>query len=162
MTVGVVVERRRIDSPWQDYAWRPVAVIPGAPPAESWRLLREEGDRCHFHAATLSLELFARETEGYRVNLGQPEPQVFVVLRPGEDEEEHEVEPFLVTACPYEAQDYEDSGEEIVEGVPMPDAMIEWARAFVEAHHVDVPFKKRKRKPYDPRKGGFPRGVGDG
>jgi len=162
MAAGVVLERRRIDNPWQDYAWRAVAVIPGAPPVDEWRLLRDEGERSYFHAATLDLELYARETDGYRVNLGQPAPQVFVVLRPGEDDDANEVEPFLVTACPYEGQDYEDSGEEIVDGVPMPDDMAAWVRAFIAKHHVEVPFRKRKRKPYDPRKGGFAGGAADG
>lgn len=29
LSVGVVVERRKIDNPWQDYRWTPVDVIPG-------------------------------------------------------------------------------------------------------------------------------------
>ncbi len=33
---------------------------------------------------------------------------------------------------------------------------------FVDGHHVDVPFKKRKREPYDPRRGGFARNPGRG
>ena len=30
MPLGVVVEWRRIDHPWKDHDWRPVAVIAGA------------------------------------------------------------------------------------------------------------------------------------
>lgn len=26
--VGVVVERRKLDSPWADHAWTPIAVLP--------------------------------------------------------------------------------------------------------------------------------------
>jgi len=77
---------------------------------------------------------------------------VFVVLRadgPGD-----RPEPFLVTACPFEAEDYEVNGEDRVDAVPMPDAVAGLLGAFVTEHHVDQPFVKRKRKPHDPRKGG--------
>ncbi len=124
LQLGIVLERRRLDNPWQDFDWRPVAVIPGAPacdPEGAWRGLGEGEDWIRYHGGTLSLELFRSETEGYKVNLSNDPPRVFVVLRSGEDAEgAHDVVPFLVTACPYEAQDYLDSGEDIIEGVPMP------------------------------------------
>ncbi len=34
MRVGIVVERREIESCWADFTWEPVAVIPGAAPLE--------------------------------------------------------------------------------------------------------------------------------
>ena len=100
-----------------------------------------------YHCGTLPLELFRRETEGYKVNLTQEPPQIFVLLR-GEDEAEsrHEFLPFLVTASPYEAQDYLDSGEEIVEAVAMPPDLVAFVQAFVDEHHVDEVFHKRKRQ----------------
>ena len=36
MPVGVVVEWREVDHPWQDHEWVPVAVIPGAGAIEEW------------------------------------------------------------------------------------------------------------------------------
>lgn len=51
----------------------------------------------------------------------------------------------LVTVSPYEAQDYADSGEEIIEKVPMPPALRVWLQDFVDANHHEEPFKKRKR-----------------
>ncbi|MCP5366167.1 MAG: DUF3305 domain-containing protein [Hyphomicrobiales bacterium] len=154
MPMGVVIERRRIDNPWQDHAWMPVAVIPGAGPVADWVALAEGADWVHFHAATLDLELFRGETEGYRYNLSQPRPTVFVVLRRGEEADEPDVVPFLVTACPYEAEGYLESGDEIVEGVTMPDQVVAWVQDFVDRHHVDVPFKKRKNRRLDPRSDG--------
>ncbi len=176
VSVGVVVERRKIDNPWQDYAWRAVAVIPGAPaqaPEDDWPVLEAGEERQLFHAGTLPLELFRKETEGYKVNLSQTPPRLFVVLRQNEDPDvPHDFLPFLVTACPYEAQDYLDSGEEIVDAVALPAELVGFIEAFCHQHHVDVPFKKRKRKPHDPRKEGFdgpppgagrpPRGQGSG
>ena len=60
MPVGIVVERRETDHPWQDHAWLPVAVIPGAPPADAdgeWRRLDAGEGWVHYHAATLEVEL---------------------------------------------------------------------------------------------------------
>ena len=153
LPLGIVLERRAVDNPWIDHNWRTLAVIPGARPLSplaDWTPLGEEGDRAQFHAGTLNLQLFPKETEGYKVNLSQDPPRLYVVLR---NEEEglcdHEVLPFLVTACPYEAQDYLDSGEEQVDVVPMPDGVIAFIQDYVGRHHVEEPFHKRKRKRAD-------------
>ena len=161
LPLGVVLERRRSDNPWVDHSWCPVAVLPGAPardPKGDWPVLREGDGWARYHAGTLPLELFPRETEGYKVNLAQEPPRVFVVLRGAEDAEcAHEVVPFHVTVCPYEAQDYLDSGEEIVEGVAMPPDVVAFVQAYVDRHHVDEPFYKRKRKPHAADRAGFGR-----
>jgi hypothetical protein len=144
--LGVVVERRRSGSPWQEWSWRPASVFAGAPPLGSeWRELVRGEDWTHYHAATLPLELHRTETEAYQVNLAQRPPRVFVVLRPATGSSAHAYRPLLVTASPEEAEGYLGSGDEIVEGVAMPEPVIAWLRAFVERHHVEQPFIKRKR-----------------
>jgi hypothetical protein len=152
LPLGVVVERRRVESRWKDHDWRPIAVFAGAPPRDpkgEWIELRRDEGWVQFHAGTLPLELFRRETEGYRLNLSQEPPRLFVVMRSGEDADSpHEAVPFLVTACPYEAQDYLDSGEELVEAVAMPPDVVAFVQSYVDAHHVDEPFHKRKRRPH--------------
>ncbi|MCW5698909.1 MAG: DUF3305 domain-containing protein [Rhodospirillales bacterium] len=145
MRLGIVVERRDSSHTWGAPQWRPIAVMPGVGPDAPPRCLREGAGWSHWLAGSLELELFRRETEGYRLNLFSNSPQVFVVVRPAEDSDG--VEPFLATACPYEAQDYMDSGEETVEGVAMPEAVTAWVQAFVDRHHQDEPFVKRKQKP---------------
>ena len=45
---------------------------------------------------------------------------------------------------------------EIVELVPMPVEIADWVSRFVEQHHVDEPFKKRKLKPHTGRSAGGP------
>jgi hypothetical protein len=166
LPLGVVLERRRIDNPWTEYSWRPVAVIAGALPRDPLgeRILLDQGDDwAHFHSGTLPLELFRRETEGYRLNLSQDPPRLFVVLRTEEEgESAHDVVPFLVTACPYEAQDYLDSGDEIVEAVAMPPELIAFVQSYIDRHHVDEPFKKRKRKRHDSEGEAFSRRPGAG
>ncbi len=160
LPLGVVVERREIDHPWQDHAWRPVSVIAGAGPVSDWKEIGAGQRWTRYHAATLPLELHRRETEAYRTNLSNDPPLIYVVLTEPDDGE-RDVEPFLVTASPYEAQDYLDSGEDVVEGVPMPDGVIAWVQDFIDKHHVDEPFKKRKRKRYDPNDVAFGRRPGD-
>ena len=151
MPLGVVIERRPLDHPWQKWRWSAVAVVPGAAPVEEWRELERQGEAVRWHAATLSLELHRKETEGYRANLEASAPGVYVVLRTvAGAPAERAVRPFKVTASAYEAQDHLDSGEDLVERVALPPALRGWIEAFIARHHVDEPFRKRKRQRYDP------------
>ena len=161
MRVGIVIERRKIDNRWTDYTWEPISVIPGAAPLKDpheWLPLRSGEGWEHFLIGSLEIELFRRETEGYRANLSNVTPYVYVVLAKGTEADEPEILPFLATVCPYEAESYTEGDEEIVEGVPMPDEVGAWLQQFVDRHHIEEPFKKRKnKKAYDPSKGDFSR-----
>ena len=42
--VGVVIERRKSKSPWADFIWRPVAVLPGLPDAAPWTALDNDAE----------------------------------------------------------------------------------------------------------------------
>jgi hypothetical protein len=155
MPLGVVVERRKSTSRWQDWIWRPVSVILGAPPVgPEWRELLRGETWTQYHAANLSLELHRAETEAYLLNLAQQPPRIYVVLRPATEGAAHPYRPLLITASPVEAEGYLASGDEIVEGVPMPAAVIAWLRDFVDRHHVERPFVKRKRGADDNRRAG--------
>ncbi len=147
MTVpmGVVVRRRPGVSRWAKWHWQAVAVLPGAAPAD-WAELRSEENVTDFHAATVDMELHRAETEAYRVAISNEPASVWVILRPCEDpNSSREYTVHAVTASPFEAQDYLDSGEEIVEAVPMPPGIVALIRDFVNHHHRDEPFKKRRR-----------------
>lgn len=156
LPLGIVIERREINHRWQKYAWRAVAVLPGAAemnPLDPWKeLAKGEQDGAawvQYHAGTLKLNLFRKETEGYRVNLSQQPPRVFIVLRDGaENESDHDILPVAATVCPYEAQDYLDSGNDLVEVVTMPPGLAAFVQDYVDRHHKDEPFKKRKRRPH--------------
>ena len=149
LNVGIVIERRDEDNKWIDHSWHVVDAIAGAPAVDAWLEL-DRGERSvRYHAATLPIEIFGGETEGYKVNLSLDPPVIFVVIdTEGMDDGEAPIEICHATVCPYEAQDYLDASENIVETVPMPPAVSAWLAAFVEAHHVDKPFKKRKREPH--------------
>lgn len=158
MSVGVVVERRALDNPWQDHEWVPVDVIPGAGSVGEWQELARGEGWVRYLIGSAPLELHRKDTESYKVNLSNEPPQVFVLLRAEDDPDaDHEIKLFLVTASPYDAQDYLDTEDDRMLGVPMPDAIIAWVQDFIDRHHVDEPFHKRKRKRYDPDKVGFGR-----
>ena len=146
LKLGIMLERRDCDHPWLDHEWRFIGVIPGAQDIDGLKVLRSAPGAIQYHAATLELELHRAEAEAYQYNLTSPEPSLFVVLR--EDDEEESGAPIvaeLVTASPYEAQDYLDSSEELVERILIPENIKAWITEFVEAHYKEEPFKKRKR-----------------
>ncbi|MEP3297997.1 MAG: DUF3305 domain-containing protein [Pseudoruegeria sp.] len=147
MPVGIVLRRRAGVTRWSAWSWKAVDVLPGAGDAD-WRVLRQEEDVIDFHAATPVVELHGAETEAYLHGLAAKVPAIYVVLRESENAE-HPLEVLLATVSPYEAQDYADSGEELIEKIAMPAAIIAWVQDFVEAHHRDEVFKKRKRDKKD-------------
>lgn len=142
MPLGIVIRRVPGVTRWARHVWKAVAVLPGAGKAD-WKELRRDEDAVEYHAATLPLELFRTDTEAYLHGLSAKVPAIYVVMRPSEND--HPLEVTLVTASPYEAQDYADTGEELVEKVPMPDGLIAWIRDYVELHHEDEVFIKRRR-----------------
>lgn len=140
--LGIVIRRVPGVTRWATYVWKAIAVLPGAGSAD-WKEMRRDGDAVEYHAATLPLELFRTDTEAYLHGLSAKVPAIYVVMRPSESDQPLDM--VLVTASPYEAQDYTDTGEELVEKVPMPDGLIAWIREFIELHHEDEVFVKRRR-----------------
>jgi hypothetical protein len=145
--LGVVFERRRIAHPWQEWQWKPIAVIPGAPAVTRANLLREGDSWAWYHLATLDLELFADETQDYLLNLSQQPPRIYVLWRSEAGMPDGMPEPFRVTVCHTETQDYLDGGDVAADGVAMPEPVLSLLRRYVQAYHVDVLFKKRQRTP---------------
>ena len=143
MPLGVVLRRTPGVTRWAAWAWKAVAVLPGAAPAD-WRVLREEGGVTEYHAATLPLSLHGAETEAYLHGLQAQVPSIYVVMRQKGGAGDP-LDVVLVTASPYEAQDYCDSGEEIVERVAMPPGLVAWVQEFVDRFHEEEVFVKRRR-----------------
>jgi len=142
LELGIVVERRRLDNPWRDHEWRAVAAIVGGPETEEWRLLDQGPDHARYYAGRLSLELYRKDTDGYRLNLSQPEPKLYVALRPDSGDRP---QLFKVTASPHDAEVYEVDGERLIDAVPMPQDLQALLAGFVAEHHVEQPFHKRQR-----------------
>ncbi|MBW4710056.1 DUF3305 domain-containing protein [Roseobacter sp. YSTF-M11] len=146
LRLGVVLRRMPGATAWAKWVWKASSVLPGAPDA-SWKVLREEGDTTEYHAKTLDLWLYVSDAEAYAHELQARAPSVYVVMREpaAEDEGDAPLSILHVTVSPYEAQDYSDSGEEIIERVPMSPALLAWVTSFVDAHYVEEPFVKRRR-----------------
>lgn len=147
MPIGVVLRRSPGVTQWAEWAWRAVSVIPGAPAAE-WHLLRRDGDISEYHAATRTLTLWRTDTEAYLTALADNPPSVYVIMR-ALPTPARPLDVILVTASPFEAQDYCDSAEEIVEKVAISAGLIAWIRDFIDAHHTETPFVKRRRDKLD-------------
>jgi hypothetical protein len=148
MPVGIVMERRRIDHPWQAYSWHVVSLLPGTTESSGWRILHDRHGSVRYHAATLNIELYPSDTGGYRHNLSQRVPCIYILLRPCADAADGRLQPVVATASSHDATDYLDSSENLVEGVPMPEAIVAWIGDYVARYHREVPFEKRKRKPH--------------
>jgi len=146
--VGVVVERRKGSSPWVDEVWTPVAVLAGVPDTPDWTRLSEEEERATFYAGTAEVELYRTETGQYGENLLGRAPSLWVMLCASGGEPPYRV--FAVTADPSEGEAFTQSGDAVVEAVPMPAAIQEMVAAFVAEHHVDRTFTKRVRDRANP------------
>jgi hypothetical protein len=146
--VGIVVERRKAQSRWIDYVWRPVTALAGIPGTEPWTVLKEEQDAISFYAGGTEIELFRADAAYYQDNLATGEPLLWVVLRPSKGELPYEL--FKVTADPHEGESLTESGADLVETVAMPDVIAAEVARFVARYYVARPFIKRERKRADP------------
>jgi hypothetical protein len=146
--VGVVVERRKAMSEWIDFVWQPVGVLPGRPDTAPWTVLSTSEDRATYYAGAAEVTLYRTETGYYRDNLASATPSLWVALRPTGVEPPYDI--VAVTADPAEGESFTQTGDDLVEAVPMPQPVREIVAAFVAEHHVERPFVKRKRDRADP------------
>src|SRR6202171_5798854 len=117
IAVGVVVERRRAESVWVDFLWRPVSVFAGNPSAAPWTPLAAEAETTLFFAGEAVIELHRTETINYRDNLASGAPALWVALQPVASERPYEI--LAVTADPAEGEALTDAGNNLVEGLAM-------------------------------------------
>src|SRR5690606_9136757 len=149
--VTVIIEKRRIAHPWQEWAWRPAAVLVGETGAPAGAELERSGDTIRYAGGVHALTLHRSECAAYTLNL-ELKRVLYVVLRP---QEEGPPRVHLVTASPYEAEAHTISGEEIVEEVRLDPELAAWIAAFVERQPPEKPFVKRQREYHDPEEARF-------
>ena len=159
--VSVIQRRRPGVTRWAAVSWGVAGIVPGGVAFPTGDILRQDGEVVDVHGGTASLTLWRTDTEAYLTALNGRPPSVFVILRrrPGSPLETRP-ELLSVTASAYEAQDHSDNGEDIVEKVAMEAGLEAWVREFVDRHHEEEPFRKRRRVPHaDPVQegGGDPR-----
>jgi hypothetical protein len=144
--VGVIVERRKAQSPWADDLYRPVSVLHGVPAAAPGTQISSEEDVITFYAGDAVIELHRTDTTGYRDNLASGSPLLWVVLRSNQSG----LDLHLVTADPAEGEALTGSGNDLVESVPMPPSIRQIVEQFIAEHHVEQPFYKRERSKSGP------------
>ena len=146
--VGVVAERRKSGSPWIDYVWRGVAVLPDELDMEPWTPLREDEATTLFYAGRATIDLYRSETARYRENLASGNPSIWIVLSPSEGPCPYSVA--AATADPAEGEAFTEAGANLVEAVQMPEIVRETIENFLAEHHVEQEFVKRERRRADP------------
>jgi hypothetical protein len=146
--VGIVVERSKAVTRWDDYLWKPVAALPGEPATAPWTQLSGDDTRASFYAGTAEVELYRSETTNYRDNLTSLAPSLWVVLRRADATPPYQL--YLVTADPAEGEAMTQAGNDIVEPVPMPPSVHDAIAAFIAEHHVERVVIKRQRERANP------------
>jgi hypothetical protein len=146
--VGVIVERSKSANKWADFYWRAVSVLSGRPLTQPWTQLSDDGERTTFYAGTAEIELYRTEATYYRSNLESGAPALWVALRPADGDPPFTVS--VVTADPAEGESLTETGTDLVEQLPMPEAVRQVVAAFVAEHYAEQPFVKRKRDRANP------------
>ncbi len=93
------------------------------------------------------LQLHSGDTGNYRDNLIAARPSVWVAVQGVENPIKTKV--VLVTVDPYEGEALATDPALTVEAVAMPADLRARLADFVAKHHVEIPFKKRKRQNVD-------------
>lgn len=153
VVVGLVVERRQLESEWSafngtPYAWRPVAIFPVAPDVAPWTPLGGDGKTSMFYVGPQSIRLFSTDTANYRSNLESAQALLWVALR--ETGTKPPIEVATVTADPAEGEALTEAGTDTVETIAMPNEVAAEIAAFIVANHVERPIIKRRRGQAEP------------
>ena len=146
--VGVVVERCKAESPWVDFIWRGVGVLPDEAEVKPWTILREQDGATVYYAGNATVDLYRSETARYQENITSGTPGIWIVLSPSEGAWPYAVA--AVTADPAEGEAFTEAGANLVEAVPMPEVLREAIELFIAEHHVEREFFKRERRRADP------------
>lgn len=147
LRVAVLAIRRPPVTKWGTGELRPYAVLAHEPEAAPNTLLSTENGVETWYMGGRDLVLYSGDTAHHRDNLTSGRPALWVAMR-GQDPASAVI--VDVTADPYEGEGYASDLDLKVEAVGMPDRVRDAVAAFIDAHHVDIPFKKRKRQPVDP------------
>ena len=169
IAVKIIFEKKLLNNKWQSHEWEIHDLVlmdmksgNGYPPINNVEILplrnfdeeRRKSNLKNYFFAEASIDLHRAEAEAYAENLQSSDPAIYIVLREGfyDDEieesfEDDDIDVHLaeVSLSPYNIQDYEDSGEDIIKKVPLDGPISELLEKFVEQHFKPEEFIKRKR-----------------
>ncbi len=145
LTVGVFALLRPPATRWGTAMLVPSAVVWPAPDLPAPAAVGAQGGAALWHLGAHGLTLHSGDTGHMRDNLAGARPSVWVALAQAGDPASVAVR--LVTVDPYEGGGLADDEALVVEATPLPPAIAAEMTAFIAAHHVEVPFEKRRRSP---------------
>jgi hypothetical protein len=141
--VSVIADRKKAESRWIDFIWVPKAVMTGLPETAPMTSIATGTEGESFFVGATNIVLASTETANYRDNLLTGSPKLWVVLRASDYDTS--VELVTVTADPAEGEAHTEAGSNIVDALPMPAEIAASLAAFVDEHHVEREFFKRRR-----------------
>jgi hypothetical protein len=147
LRLGVLVQRRPPVTRWSTGELRPFAVLAIEPQTPPHTQIGTENGVETWYLGGFGLSLWSGDTAHYRDNLNSGAPALWVALR-GADPKTAQI--VSVSADPNEGEGLASDLDLVVDRVPLPDSVAQAMQAFIDAHHVEMPFKKRKRLPNDP------------
>lgn len=124
---------------WAKRSLRPAAVLADLPSLDPGTVMTEQGEVRTIYLGDHAVQLYSGETRHYIDNLSAAQPSLWVAM------DDTKVQ--IVTADPYEGEALASDTERMVEALPMPPVVAARIRSFVEMHHVEEEFYKRKRTP---------------
>lgn len=146
--VSVIIKKTESKHQWGSTTYSAVEIVLNPVGMSPWTVLKKEPDNIYYHGGVADLVLHYKEAEAYKFNMESSEPSLFVILREVDQDENHNadmpVNILLVSASPYEAQDYDDVND-IVDRVPIPSILFSLIVEFIDAHYKEEKFIKRKR-----------------
>jgi len=156
LEVAVIMRRvanTGVPARWQPWRWELADVLMheaafGTAP----RLLYQNESEQRWLHPGLKVELFKDDVEGYYLNASTDVPSWFVLWRM---EEEATVTDEPIPLPIAVSLSYHDAGrwldvQENVEQVPAPVPVLAWLSAFVDAHYVVEPKKRRRPESFKP------------
>ena len=146
LRLGVVALRRPPVTRWGSGELRPSAVLPMEPETAPGTLIADQDGVESWYLGARDLVLFSGDSSHHLDNLRSGRPSVWVAIR---GQQPQAAELVCLTADPYEGEGLASDLDLTVEAVPMPALTRAALERFVQAHHVDIPFKKRKRSPQE-------------
>lgn len=147
MRVAVVGVSRPPANRWAVRATVPAAILADVPPLEPGGVMSVQDGVRTIYMGDHAVQIHSGETRNYMDNLAAARPSLWVSTDGAAVQ--------IVTADPYEGEALAGDTGRVVEALAMPPAIAARIRAFVERHHVEEVFYKRKRVPatsaHDPR-----------
>lgn len=136
---------------WKPWRWALDDVVPHRPQHGDapHRLYDNENGLCWIFPG-FTVALYRDDAEGYYLNVTTPQPGWFVLWRmPEGADDDTPPQPQAVSVSYHDAGRWLDA-QETVEQVPAPPQVVEWMRAFAEAHHTPEPKRRQRPQSFQP------------